>query len=1083
MEETQALPQQQVLLAILQCTWVGGSSDTLPLTRPHLRLGRGLDNDIVIEDPSISTHHLEIIVHKHGIQVCDLQSRNGSRVGSQPLQPHQPLTIGFGVKVNLAGRLELGLLAPNPSMPAVAMPERVYLKPRPVPGLVIWPRGGTIVCLALDDQPVRIGRSADNQVVVNNPVVSRQHAEVIYQPDGWRLRDLGSRQGLRLDDKRIQEQLLRPGDTFYIADQVMLQFRPLGFVSQDMAVWRKQSQSPAKNTQLLSVGARTTIRIGRADDNDVRLSDNRVSRYHAVIEKVGMRFRVRDLRSDNGTFVNGKRVEREKIISDGDTIQLANVKLHFMGDALHQAAESEHGLRLDLLRLNKHIGRSKNLLQDISLSIPPCKFVALVGTSGAGKSTLLDAVNGFRPASSGQVLINGVNLYDHFDAFRTELGYVPQDDIMHRELTVFEALDYAAQLRMPADTTPGERHRRIEEVLQELDLGAQKGLPIHKLSGGQRKRVSIGIELLTRPRLFFLDEATSGLDPGTEAELMHLLRDLTSNPADGRTIILITHATKNVSQCDLVIFLTKGGYLAFYGETEEALTYFEQYRSEQQKRLKPYFEFDDIYDLLDPDKALGSRASEQQKRAVAAQWADRYRQSPYYRKHVVEPLREIGGQARKTNPDVRKRPQTSSLRQFGILSARYWAVMRRDPKSLAILLLQAPIIGLTSFVNVNQALFNRDSGNPIKALTTIFLIVIIVLLFGTVNSAREFTKEIPVYKRERMVNLQIAPYILSKVFVGILFCLYQVAVYLAISLLSTDWPSMSMGGWAAIYISLTLASVSGVMLGLLLSSLSSTDGQAVALIPVILIPQFIFAGVLMPDLVKSAPALSQIATSRWAVAAVATITEADRAGETQINSQKPDLTAQTDQARQACELQMQQTIREETERIVNERLEEETQKALAPAVEAETDRIVRSESESAQNKAEAEARRRGGIFVTEQDVRNARARAAKEVESRRPQIREQVRTQMEPQVRLQVREQLTNAVRPEVEQRVRAEAAKAGKSCDQIVIQAPEIPNALAQLPAEMFDTKPPKAWGAMGIIMTVILGVIFLFQYRKDVR
>ncbi len=212
MEETQIM-QQSVVWAVLHSAWIGGHSDTLPLTRPHLRLGRGLDNDIVIEDPAISTHHLEIIARDGVIQVCDLGSRNGSRIGSQPLQPRQPATVGLGAKIMLAGRLELHLLAPDFAMPAVTMPDRVYLKARPMPGLVIWPRGGTLIHLALDDQPVQIGRGSENDVVVNHAAVSRQHAEIVRQPNGWLLRDRDSRHGLRLDDKRIKEKLLEPGDT------------------------------------------------------------------------------------------------------------------------------------------------------------------------------------------------------------------------------------------------------------------------------------------------------------------------------------------------------------------------------------------------------------------------------------------------------------------------------------------------------------------------------------------------------------------------------------------------------------------------------------------------------------------------------------------------------------------------------------------------------------------------------------------------------------------------------------------------------------------------------------------------------
>jgi ABC transport system ATP-binding/permease protein len=235
----------------------------------------------------------------------------------------------------------------------------------------------------------------------------------------------------------------------------------------------------------------------------------------------------------------------------------------------------------------------------------------------------MDAINGFRPGTHGTVYANGTNLYENFDMFRNDMGYVPQKDIVHMELTVYKALDYAAQLRMPADVTPEERHQRILEVLADLDLSERKDLPIHKLSGGQLKRVSIGVELLTKPRLFFLDEPTSGLDPGTEYNMMRLLRKLADQ---GRTIMLITHATKNVMMCDKVIILVRGGRLAFYGPPEEALVYFDAHRTEYERRIKA-MEFDDIYTIL-----------EDETRGEPQDWHERYQQSSAYQKYVVDRL-------------------------------------------------------------------------------------------------------------------------------------------------------------------------------------------------------------------------------------------------------------------------------------------------------------------------------------------------------------------------------------------------------------------------------------------------------------
>jgi ABC-type multidrug transport system ATPase subunit/pSer/pThr/pTyr-binding forkhead associated (FHA) protein len=1059
--------------ATLHARWLSGASDAIPLTRSKICIGRQPDNDIVISDPRISGAHLEIICGPDGVYLRDMKSRNGTFLDGQRLPAVQPIPVPSGAVIRLADCLELKLASPDPALPAtsgfprsVAMPAHVTLRERPSPGLIVVQRDGEVQQVPLGDAIVKIGRQPDNDLVINSPVVSGHHAEVIPQGSGhYQLVDRDSRNGILHEGRRVARKPLRPGESLFITDQVMIQFRPdLCFVTQGEA---------EPEAQRIDLRDKRTYRIGRAPEgNDLRLDDPRVSRYHAVIERTGATYRVQDLRSHNGTFVNGKRVEREQRLEPGDEIQIAGMKLVFSEEGLNKL-DTRGGLRLDLVRLHKVVKGGKDLLQDISLSIYPREFVALVGTSGAGKSTLLDAMNGFRPASSGEVLVNRVNLYTHFDAYRTELGYVPQEDIMHRELTVYQALDYAGRLRMPADTSTQERAARIQQVLSELDLTERKDLQIQKLSGGQRKRVSIAIELLTKPQMFFLDEATSGLDPGTELELMQLLRRLTEDPKESRTIVLITHATKNVMLCDKVIFLTKGGYLAFYGAPDEALSYFDGWRSPQERLMRPDFEFDDIYNLIDPDKALPENASEQDKLALAAEWGRRYRNSPYYRQYVADRYREgqeaaQRSQALSPGTATRRRPRTSAWQQFIILSSRYWAVMRRDPKSLAILLAQAPLIGIFSFINFRKDLFNPAGGSPDKALTALFLAVIIVLLFGTVNAAREFTKEIPVYKRERMVNLKVGPYVFSKVFVAGMFCLYQVAVYLAFTLITIDWPRMAFVEWSQIYITLSLASISGVMLGLLLSALSSNDGQAVALIPVILIPQFIFAGVLMPDLAK-VPVVPQIATSKWSLAALATITQADLAG-----SEDPEIDEQiATRRREVIELK----VREEGDKAVAEQLEAKIQEELPERVKTQTDEILASETRSAQDRAEAQARREMSkqlmpVPAAEQErqVKKARDQAAREVAAKRPQIEAQVRAELEPILRREIEQ----GIRDEVRRRLEAEAGDATSTENPVVKGAHDHFG-------DIFSANIAVCWAAMTTIVLVLLGLILFLQKRKD--
>jgi ABC-type multidrug transport system ATPase subunit len=510
-----------------------------------------------------------------------------------------------------------------------------------------------------------------------------------------------------------------------------------------------------------------------------------------------------------------------------------------------------------------------NLLEDISLSIHPQEFVALVGLSGAGKSTLMDALNGFRPATHGAVFVNNVNLYQQFDMFRNDMGYVPQQDIVHTELTVHKALDYAAQLRMPADTMSDERHQRILEVLEELDLSERRDVPIHKLSGGQLKRVSIGVELLTKPRLFFLDEPTSGLDPGTEYNMMRLLRKLADQ---GRTIILITHATKNVMMCDKVIILVRGGHLAYYGPPEEALTYFDQFRTERERRTKD-IEFDDIYAIL-----------EDEARGTSEKWAERYKHSPQYASNVVKRLQErarptpaVESPTGATAASMRRQASSkgiSALRQFFVLSKRNLSILTQDKATLALMLAVSPLIGLTDFM-WGGTLFDPVEGDPGKIITMLFMGALITILVGALGSVREIVKEVDIYKRERAVNLKIVPYIMSKTWIGFVLALYQALVFLiSRSLMAGLGPSrLGLTGWLALYVTLFIGAMSGYLMGLAISAAAPNQNMALLLVTVVLVPQFLFAGGLMPlDLISGGELVSYAVSTRWAFEAAVNIT-------------------------------------------------------------------------------------------------------------------------------------------------------------------------------------------------------------------
>lgn len=850
--------------AVLQVRLTRGGQDEHPLLSNDVSLGRAEDNDIILDGPLVSRHHLRLTVDASGqVMAMDLGSLNGTRFNGQPLSARRPVILQPDDELQLDEfHLSVRLVtAQAPAPPAVA--SRVRLHPAPRPTLAVFMQGRCEKHL-LAKPVITIGRTPENDIAIASAQLSTHHARLQQTGTTFVIQDLQSTNGLVYNGQRVAQQTLRDGESVAIGQEVVLQvrlhpgFMPVGAPAVSAvpgALARPGAPAPTA-TRVLSMQTEEAITIGRAPDNAITLDHPQVSRYHALIERLGTRRRIKDLKSANGVFVNGQRIEREAWLNEGDEVRIGAIKLRLAADQVHQMAEE--GVRLDVVRINKWVTKNKNLLQDISLSIQSQEFVALVGMSGSGKSTLMDAINGFRPATHGTVLANGANLYQNFDMFRNDMGYVPQKDIVHTELTVYQALDYSAQLRMPADTLPEERHRRILEVLEDLDLTERKELSISKLSGGQLKRVSIGVELLIKPRLFFLDEPTSGLDPGTEFNMMRLLRKLADQ---GRTIVLVTHATKNVMMCDKVIILVRGGRIAFYGPPEEALVYFDRHRTEQERRVKD-IEFDDIYTIL-----------EDEKRGTSEEWDQRYRQSLAHHKYVTGRLQEV--QAEQSRPAERavtrqkSVKRVSALRQFLILSMRNLKIMTQDRASLALMLALSPVIGLADFMWGRQ-LFNPVLGDAFSIVTMLFMMGLIAILVGAMASVREIVKEIDIYKRERAIALKIAPYIFSKLWVGLVLALYQAVVF---SL--TKWvlvgfapPVLSTGAWIAVFITLFIGSLSGYLMGLAISAGSPNQMVALLMVILVLVPQFLFAGALMPlDLIPGGRIISAGATTRWAFGA------------------------------------------------------------------------------------------------------------------------------------------------------------------------------------------------------------------------
>lgn len=842
-----------------------GMFDEYPIGSAPVTIGRAPDNDIILDDQRISRHHMQIHQEPSGIFVTDLGSANGVQVNGRPIPPRTPTPININDRINMG---EFLLWVETGTATAAPAAARMQISAQAQPGLLVTVEGRPYR-FPLTKQVVTIGRAPDNDILIDHPMISRKHAEIRQEPGGYVIYDPGSTNGLIYQGQRITRLPLMDGQTLAVGGgaKIEIQFRAnIGMMPveekprEDMTLFRPQA---AEEMGLLNLKGMDLLTIGRAPDNRVVLNHPQVSLHHAAIERVGGRYRILDYKSTAGVFVNGQRVEKEAWLHLNDEIRIASIRLILRETGIQRMAEE--GLRLEAVGLNKWVSKKKNLLQNISLSILPQEFVALVGMSGSGKSTLLDAINGFRPATHGRVTINGIDLYQNFDMYRNEMGYVPQKDIVHQELTVFSALDYAAQLRMPPDTQAEERHKRIMEVLDDLDLTERKDLPIHKLSGGQLKRVSIGVELLTRPRLFFLDEPTSGLDPGTEAEMMRLLRRLADQ---GRTIILITHATKNVMMCDKVIFLARGGYLAYFGPPEEALGYFDQFRTPQERQQSD-MEFDKIYAILSDEK-----------RGKGEEWNKRYLASRHYQQYVLsrlqssQPVQAAPAQLAPQAVQARRtRPQTGTLRQFLILSARNLQIMRQDKIGLALMLALAPLIGLMDFM-WGSKLFDIAEGNPTTIITTMFMEGLISILVGAMASVREIVKEVDIYKRERAINLRLPSYILSKVMVGLVLSLYQAVVlvlFLYFFVLRTS--PLTTVDYGLMLITMLLGTLSGYMFGLMISAAAPNQNVALLAVIVVLVPQFLFSGALLPlDLIPGGEAISSAISTRWAFESLVNIT-------------------------------------------------------------------------------------------------------------------------------------------------------------------------------------------------------------------
>ncbi len=429
--------------------------------------------------------------------------------------------------------------------------------------------GGTPLRVVLPSGETIIGREDGCGVRLDNLMVSRRHARIVISDVGNTIEDLASSCGTSVNGEFLVEQHpLFPGDIIVISGTTLkfeIRYAAIEAPKSIADVRRVIDRGANLSVQFRGKAATEVpleegrITIGRRADRDVVIAGTLVSARHAVLERSGSDVFLSDAQTESGTYVNGKPIIRCKLVS-GDRIQIGPCLFRYEGNRLIRTLQTS-AIGLEAFEITKTAG-SVTLLDQLTFALQPGEFVGLIGPSGAGKTTLLDTLNGLRPATSGDVYLNDDPLYEQYARLRHHIGYVPQDDIIHRELTVGQALDYAAQLRLPSDTNAEERHRVVDETLEALDLTHRRDVKVGLLSGGQRKRVSVGVELLSRPGVLFLDEPTSGLDPGTESKLMNMFRRLADQ---GRTVVCTTHVMENIDLFHKIVVLAPGGKLAWFG--------------------------------------------------------------------------------------------------------------------------------------------------------------------------------------------------------------------------------------------------------------------------------------------------------------------------------------------------------------------------------------------------------------------------------------------------------------------------------------------------------------------------------------
>ena len=819
--------------------WHDGSQHTF--TAGHdVVIGRDEDADIRIVDPRISRAHL-ILRFEHGKWLAiDNGSVNGTFVNGYR-RPVIDIHDGQSINIGNAGgpqlSFEVGQQRGRPGRPPGAGSQRAtepstvsWSTPPPPappsrshpPGQVGGPRrGGPRASRppAPRQQPAPYAGNAPRQptrdhttdVHVPPPPPSPPSADITVVNAG---RTPRPEMGVPAEMTVVGA---RSGDVSNLAT------RFVKFLSQ-------RASPPAKMAG--------SVTIGRADDNDIVVPDVLASRHHATLVLTPLGTEIQD-RSSNGTFVNGTRVG-SAILSEGDVVTIGNVDLVVSGGMLVPRSETETRTGgLEVRAVEYVVDNGKQLLDNISLTARPGTLTAVIGGSGAGKSTLARLIAGYTTPSSGSVTFEGHDVHAEYASLRSRIGMVPQDDVVHRQLTVNQALGYAAELRLPPDTTKGDRAKVVADVLKELDLTKHADTRVDKLSGGQRKRASVALELLTGPSLLILDEPTSGLNPALDHQVMMMLRQLADA---GRVVIVVTHMLSYLDTCDQLLLVAPGGKTAYAGPPDQI------------------------------GDAMGT-----------TNWAKIFSQvgadPEEANRRFLE--RDQGPPPAQTDEpaDLGKPVHTSLRRQISTIARRQVRLVVADRAYFMFLALLPFILGALSLTVPGSSGFGLPAphaGTPDESAQILALLLPAAAFMGTALTIRDLVGERAVFQREQAVGLSPTAYLLAKTAVFCGFAILQSAIITAIVMIGKGMPTQgavllghsNLAATVELFATVAATCVASAILGLAISSLVRSSEQIMPLFVVAVMAQLVLCGGMVPVTGRlGLDQLSWLMPARWGYAA------------------------------------------------------------------------------------------------------------------------------------------------------------------------------------------------------------------------